>query len=343
MNTKILIIGNTTEKLNLGAMLVDAAKEIEAISVVTCSNSLSVYAPSMKKLTGKIFYKISGGRSVEWWKFNASIINSLEINQPNLVIVTGIFPLEDRIFSYCKEHSIKIVNYLTDSPFNISIRCPKFMDNIKRYSVIYTTKKAISDKLIDWGAKDIRFLLFAFDPRQHCLPNQDDILESESVTYPDVCIVGGADADRAKFVVDFLKTFKGSLGLYGGDWNKYKEISHLYKGYVKYESYRRVLNRSKLNVGLVKRLNQDEHSMRSFEIAACGGVGIYEDTSVHRELLPEYPEYGFFSSPEDLAEKCDYLLVNPIEREQMCKLGIESIANKTNTYTARLKTILECI
>jgi spore maturation protein CgeB len=343
MNTKILIIGNTTEELNLGAMLVEAAKEVDNISIFTCSNSLNVYAPSMSNLHGKLFYKISGGRAIEWWDFNTSVINSLKVNQPDLVIVTGIFPLEDRVFFYCKEHSIKIVNYLTDSPFNIYIRCPKFMDNIKRYSIMYTTKKAIFDKLTDCGAEDVRFLLFAFDPHQHCLPNQDDTLEAEFVTYPDVCIVGGADPDRVRFVVDFLKIFNGSLGLYGGDWNKYKEISHLYKGYVKYESYRRVLNKSKLNVGLVKRLNQDEHSMRSFEIAACGGVGVYEDTSVHRALIPDYPDYGFFSSPEDLADKCNYLLTNSTEREEMRQLGIKFIANESNTYTARLKTILECV
>jgi spore maturation protein CgeB len=340
MDTRLLIIGDTTERLTLGTMLVEAGQEIDNLSISSCSNSWNIYAPSMNNIGGKLFYRLSGNRPIEWWKFNKLLVEQIDRDQPTLILVTGLFPLDNKVFDYCEKHSIKIVNYLTDSPFR-SMSCPKFLENIKRYTLIYSTKKAIVARLADYGARDVRFLLFGFHPNQHHLPKSDTSSNDISATYPDVCIVGGADIERATFVIDFLKTFNGSLGLYGADWNRYKKLSNFCKGYVKDESYCRVLNKSKLNIGLVRRSNQDEHSMRSFEIAACGGVGIYEDTSVHRDLLPGYPEYGFFSSSEDLAEKCNWLLANLTELEKMKAIGINIIMDKDNTYTARLRTILD--
>ena len=207
------------------------------------------------------------------------------------------------------------------------------------YDLILSTKKAINEKLVKNGARSVEFLPFAFHPIQHYVI-EDTGTDSQYI-YPDVCIVGGADAERASFVNDFLEEFSGSLGLYGADWSKYTNIASFDRGYVQNEAYCRVLNKSKLNVGLVRRSNQDEHSMRSFEIAACGGVAIYEDTSVHRDLLPGYPEYGFFQSSKDLAQKSNWLLDHPVELEEMRQLGIELIVTPDNTYTARLKYILE--
>ncbi|MBF0290401.1 MAG: glycosyltransferase family 1 protein, partial [SAR324 cluster bacterium] len=107
------------------------------------------------------------------------------------------------------------------------------------------------------------------------------------------------------------------------------------------ETFCRVVRYSKINIGLIRRANRDGHSMRSYEIAACGGGGLYEDTPEHRELFEELPDYSFFSSPEDLSQKCSWLLEHPKEREEMRLLGIRNVVRKTNTYSARLKTIFE--
>ncbi|MBF0289796.1 MAG: glycosyltransferase family 1 protein, partial [SAR324 cluster bacterium] len=46
-------------------------------------------------------------------------------------------------------------------------------------------------------------------------------------------------------------------------------------------------------------------------------------------------------SPEDLSQKCSWLLEHPKEREEMRLLGIRQVVKERNTYTARLQTIIE--
>jgi spore maturation protein CgeB len=339
MICKILIIGNTSESHHLGSILVRSAEELNLL-FYTSDTSWSSYAPSMKYSWGKFFFKISGKRPVEWWNFNKTISKYIIDISPQIVIVNGMFPLKNRVFNICHESGVKIVNYLTDSPWSEQNKCSEFISNLSKYDCVFSTKKLIIADLFKAGAKKVNFLPFAFDPYLHySLPRPAN--ENEYNYFPDACLIGGADTDRMKFIDKFLLKFKGNLGLYGGYWNKHQRFRKLYHGTVFGEDFRKVVHNTKINIGLVRRANKDEHSMRSYEIPACGGVGIYEDTTEHREIFSGYPEYGFFSSPEDLADKCNWVLGHPTELEQMRQLGIQFVVKDINTYTSRLKFILE--
>ena len=56
-----------------------------------------------------------------------------------------------------------------------------------------------------------------------------------------------------------------------------------------------------------------------------------------------YPDYGFFSSPQDLADKCEWLLEHPVEREQMRQIGMKIIVKPENTFSSRLKSIIDLV
>lgn len=341
MNTKILIIGNTSEDDQLGSILSRASLEMNLPLAVSDTNFHS-YAPSMKYLWGRAFFKIAGKRSLEWWSFNYKSTALIEEFCPQVVLVTGIFSLKSEVFHKCNKVGAKIVNYLTDSPWSKQNSCPSFIKNLPNYDCIFSTKTALTPDLVKAGAKQVYFLPFAFDPFFHrYLPTRESQHEYSHI--PDVCLVGGSDADRINFINSFLFNFKGKLGLYGGYWHKNKQLKQFSHGVVFGDAFCRVVHNCKINIGLVRRANRDGHSMRSYEIPACGGVGIYEDTPEHRDLFKGYPEYGFFTSPEDLADKCNWLLEHPVEREQMRQLGIQLIVTEANTYADRLKKILEWV
>ena len=337
MEPKVLFIANTSENFAIGSIFSRAAKSM-GLTFTASDTAISNYAPSLKTITGRIFNRLAGKRALEWWSFNRKIVTLIKEFQPNIVIVTGVFPLKNEVFQASHQVNAKIVNYLTDSPWSPQNYCRAFVANLSNYDYIFSTKKAIIPELIAARVKKVSFLPFAFDPFMH------HKVESCEINYfPDVCIIGGTDRERLKFVKSFLTTFKGTLGLYGGYWYKEKQLKPLDRGAVYGEDYCRTIGNCKINVGLIRRANRDGHSMRSFEIPACGGVGIYEDTPEHRELFQAYPEYGFFSSFDDLAEKCNWLLEHPEELEKMRKLGIGFIVNEANTYTDRLKKILELL
>lgn len=341
MSLKVLIVGNTSKSYHLGSILIRAAKSIN-IEVSEYTTDISSYAPSMATLWGKAFFKVVGKRPFEWPTFNKKLIVQIEESNPDLVLVTGISPLSKAVFEVCKKLSIPIVNYLTDSPWSRQNSHRFFRKNLHRYTLIFSTKKDLISSLSAVGAGNIVFLPFAYDPTLHHM--SPDIPVPEEVSeVPDVCLIGGADKNRIGFIKSFLENYDGSLGLYGEYWRKDSKLSLFYKGAVYGTDFRRVVYGCKLNLGIVRRANRDGHSMRSYEIAACGGVGIYENTPEHRELFKNYPDYGFFNSPTDLAEKCNWLLTHPSEREAMRQLAIRAIVKESNTYAARLKTILQAI
>lgn len=338
---KTLIIGNNLEKNQLGSMLVRASQAME-LPLAVSDTSWDSYAPSMKHSWGKIFFRIAKKRPLEWWSFNRKTIETIKETTPKLVIVTGIFPIKNEIFDICNRMGIKIVNYLTDSPSSKQNAHPIFRKNLLRYDIIFSTKKDIIPDLNSWGAMHVCFLPFGFDPYIHrCLSTKE--FEQDESLQNDACFIGGADADRKNFINDFLPHFKGKLGLYGDYWYQDRNLKQFDYGFVYGDAFCKTIQSCKINLGLVRRKNSDGHSMRSYEIPACGGVGVYEDTPEHRDLFYGYPEYGFFSSPQDLAAKCNWLLEHPEEREQMRQLGIQLIVKESNTYEARLREILESV
>ncbi|MEH2464009.1 CgeB family protein [Nostoc sp.] len=337
-SVRMIIVGNVSEPYHMGYVFLKSSQDIGLI-VETCDTSN--YAPSMKYIWGKGLFKLSGKRPLEWWSFNSHLANTIQEFQPQLVFVTGIFPLEDSLFRLCSKKLIKIVNYLTDYPWNTFHYSSKFIDNLKHYDLVFSTKSKILTKLIQHGVKQAKFLPFAYDPFLHYEPQNIHSNIKEKFD-SDICFVGRADSERIPYL-DAIAELNNNLilKLYGGAWENINVKNWEKHPVVVNEEYRLALSCSKLALGIVRKHNQDESTLRTFEIAACGGCGIYEDTSEHRQILDGYPEYGFFSSPEDLASKCKWLLENPIEREQMRQLGIQLVVKESNTYTARLKTILQ--
>lgn len=344
MIPKILIIGNTSEIFHIGSIFSRASESMNLALAVSDIN-INKYAPSMKYLWGKAFFKLAGKRPIEWWSFNHNTAKLIKDFSPQLVLVTGVMPLTDDVFNTCNKIGAKIVNYLTDSPWSQQNSHPLFIKDLPKYNCIFSTKKDIIPDLDTNGVKQVHFLPFGFDPFLHHSLQAGELNEEYSLlnVYPNVCLIGGADAYRISFIKRFLVNFKGKLDLYGDYWSKDQELKQHHRGSVYGDDFCKVVYKSTINIGIIRRANSDGHSMRSFEIPACSGLGIYEDTQEHRELFQGYPEYGFFTSPEDLADKCNWLLEHPVEREEMRQLGIQLVVKDSNTYSARLKTILEWV
>ncbi|RCJ35199.1 hypothetical protein A6769_19110 [Nostoc punctiforme NIES-2108] len=339
MNYKVLIVGNISESYQLGSIFARGFQELNLLFYVS-DTSWNSYAPSMKHSWGKIFFKISGKRPLEWWSFNKKIVSCINEFSPQVVLVTGIFPLTNEVFDICSRIGTKIVNYLTDYPWNPNHRSELFISNLKRYDLVISTKTKILSELIKHEVKKVHYLPFAYDPFLCHQPINVSQVEQD-LFKADISFIGTGDSERIPFL-DALSSLNGlNLKIYGADWDrlnlkKWQKLPAVFE-----HEFRLAIYFSKLSLGIVRKRNKDESTMRTFEIAACGGCGIYEDTQEHREILAGYPEYGFFSSPEDLANKCKWLLENSVEREEMRKIGMKIIIKDTNTYTSRLKTILE--
>lgn len=341
MTKKILIIGNNSGTYYVGSMLIRAAQELKLLCKVR-DNDLINYAPSMQYLWGKLFFKITNKIPLEWSSFNIKTIDLINEFKPDLILVTGIFPLLTEVFIASRKINAKIINFLTDDPYAKQLYCSRFIKNLKKYDLVISTKRRIIPDLITSGVSQSIFIPYAYDPFWHRLP--DPVSESEKERFiADISFVGTGAYERIP-ILEMLSSLENlNLNLYGNDWEKISVKGWKKSPAVFNNEFRLAMYLSKISLCLLRKRSRDDSTQRTFEIAPCGGCGIYEDTSEHREILAGYPEYGFFSSTKDLVDKCKWLLEHPTEREQMRQLGIQLIATERNTYSARLKTILNLI
>jgi len=341
MRNKIFLIGNNSEIFHVGSMLNRASEELGLPCFIN-DNSFQAYAPSMKYIWGKVFFKLNGKEPIEWSSFNQKTIEKINKFEPDIVIVTGIFPLKNEVFQAISKINAKIINFLTDDPWRKSLYRSKFISNLKKYDLIISTKSRIISDLIAAGVQRVEFLPYSYDPFWHHLPDPCSEFEKEKFI-ADISFVGYGDRDRLPMLKAVASIGNLNLKLYGNDWDNIPVKGWKKHPAVAENQFRLAMYSSKLALCLLRKRSRDDSTQRTFEIAPCGGCGIYEDTPEHRNILSDYPEYGFFSSPQDLANKCKWLLEHPKERENMRQLGIELIVKESNTYTSRLKTILEWV
>ena len=333
------MIADTSLPEALGKKLVRGSETLElkvGIDLrVAYSSPASQFSPSMQRLRGKLFYRLADRRSWEWWEFQRQLKEQVQVMQPTLMLVTGILPLETAIFKRIKEGGGRVVNYLTDDPWNPIHRRRSFLRNLCHYDHIFSTKKALCRSLEKAGTPSTSWLPFAYDPALHHPP-----LERSKNQAADVLFVGTGAVERLPWL-EALKDLPGvRRRIHGNNWRGLHATGWDLQPAVTGEAYCEEVHSAGIVLGLLRQANGDLSTDRSYEIGAIGGCGLYQDSSEHRALLPHYPDEGFFSTPTQLRERVQHLLENPDLRQRLRELGDQALSKPEHTYAARLQTMI---
>jgi spore maturation protein CgeB len=82
--------------------------------------------------------------------------------------------------------------------------------------------------------------------------------------------------------------------------------------------------------------------MRSFEIPACGGCCVVEDTKEHREMFgPDGEAVLYFRTPIELVSRVREAFTNPELRSKLRMNVHKLITARPNTYADRLKKMIK--
>ena len=236
--------------------------------------------------------------------------------QTRLVLLTGILPFQTSIFNAIKEGGGRIAYYLTDDPWNPVIRRRSFLRNLCHYEHIYSTKQALCERLEKAWTPSTSWLPCAYDPALHQQP-----LEKSKNQARDALFVGtGTGAAERLPWLEVLKDLPGvRRRIHGNNWGGLKTPSWDLQPAVTGETYCQEVHNAGIVLGLLRQANGELTTDRSYEIGAIGGCGLYQDSSEHRTLLPNYPDEGFFSTPAKFRERVNHLLENPGLLERLAK------------------------
>ena len=100
------------------------------------------------------------------------------------------------------------------------------------------------------------------------------------------------------------------------------------------------LERSKINLGFISHLNEDDIGHKCVEIAACGQFLLAVRSAGHREHFQEDREAVFFSSVEECADKARFYLDRPDLREAIGRQARERVVRSGYDNDTQLARIL---
>jgi hypothetical protein len=285
----------------------------------------------------RAFWHLLGHRPVHLEAFSDSVVATCGKFKPDLVLVTGIAPLSARALLLLKDRGFRVVNFLTDDPWNRQHHAPWFLKALKLYDHVFTPRHANEPDLARHGVVSFSYLPFAYSPEDHHPP--------EAVTEEDrqrwsglVAFIGGADADRVAVVRELVKAGV-PVGLWGGYWRDHADLAPFAHGHADAETCRKIIASAGANLCLVRKANRDGHSMRSYEMAAIGGCLVVEDTADHRALFePDSKCVIYFRDCTDMVDKVRVTLkLTETERQILREKVCQKVTCGGNSYAARLQ------
>lgn len=333
----IVIVGNRGGT-NVGQSL-ERACEREGISAHLCDARTAFSAREWQRV---LSWRILGHRPPRLKSFASVVMDVCERMLPNILITTGLAPLDALTLSRIGKTGIQRLNYLTDDPWNPAMSSRWFFDALRHYDCVFTTRRANLTDLINIGCNRVEYLPFGYDPELFCgvLDCGDAITSKDNC---DVVFVGAAESDRASYLRSMIR-HGYKVVVYGDGWRKYKEIRHHSRGHADPERIRDATRAAKVALCLVRRQNRDGHVMRSLEIAAIGACMLSEFTQEHAELFGSEGECVlYFRSHLEALKKLEWLVTHDEERKRLaCNLR-DRIVGQNNSYQDRLRQMLAAV
>jgi spore maturation protein CgeB len=333
---RLLIVGQR------GGTHVGGSLERSAHSLALNTQFLEISRASKgPRFLNRVRWRFLDHKPLGWNSFGQTVVEMCERWRPDVLLVTGLSPVNANALARIKDLGVCRCNYLTDDPWNPAHRSRWFLNALAQYDFVFTPRRANVDDLHKTTNACVHYLPFAYDPD---LFAPVELAPAEQVAFDsDVVFAGGADRERIPYLAA-LRQAGFNVALYGGYWERFPETRSMARGLVGVEQLRKAIRGAKIALCLVRRANRDGHAMRSFEVPAVKACMLVEKTEEHVSLFGQDGEaVSYFSNIPEMLEKTAWLLSRPEERSRLTKAAHRVVVEGGHTYRDRLKTILQAV
>jgi hypothetical protein len=229
-----------------------------------------------------------------------------------------------------------LVQYHPDDIANAEHITPGFLEAVPHCDLSITNRVANVDELAALGARSVLRIPFAFDRRIHVpVPAAEQRW--------DICFVGTRRPERSTWLEQLLARTSLRVRVAGHGWWRDRLPGAETSGEVHGLDMSAVFGASALTLGFVNHQNRDQHTARTFEVPAAGGVLFAERTPEHVERFREGEEALFFDGPDELIEVATSALRDRERIEAIRVAGTAAVWRLGATYEDRARTILDAI
>ncbi len=233
------------------------------------------------------------------------------------------------------------VHFHPDDSSNPVNRTSIFNSAESSYDFHFTPKKHNVQEIFNRTGKPGIFIWYAYDEEWHFRTSPLGFVDSEF----SIGFVGHMRPDRTELVLDISHKFGKKFAIAGLKWNRNRELVHRASIFppVYGMNFSLFINSAPIQLGLLNSDNRDQHTARSFEIPASGGLIIAEDTSEHREMFGSSGGALFFKNQEELLDRIYWAIQNPQKAAIIAENGYTHITKNRNTWTDRADEMLRFI
>ncbi|OOV20713.1 hypothetical protein BXU10_03510 [Flavobacterium sp. LM4] len=314
----------------------------EVDRIDTASKPYTIYL----RVINRLFHKGFNVRFPDFLSVNEKIITQVNTKKYDFIwIDKGLF-INNSTLQKIKliNPKVIIIGYSPDDMSQRHNQSLNFIESLPHYDYYITTKSYIVEKLKRMGVKKVFFTDNAYEDKFH-FPRILNDVEKEKLG-GDVGFIGVWEEERANSILYLAKNGVKVRVWGGGKWidykNKFANLQIEDKGLFS-EDYSKALSAFKISLCFLRKMNFDLQTTRTMEIPACGGFMLAERTTEHLNLFEEGKEAEFFSTDEELLQKCKQYLDDNEKRNKVVLAGIQRCRDSGYSNKKRIKSILNVI
>lgn len=314
---------------------------IESIKSNNLIKSKIIYNYNNRKdfnLLEKVFLKLRLPLDLTFLNFR--FLKQVIFNDYNAIIIikgNNIFPIS--IFlARILNNKTTIISWSLDNMIKKHNSSLYFKFSIPLYDIIYTTKSNTIKSFKKLNARRVELITQAYSKFEHYPEDY-----SKDFDYG-ILFIGSPEDDRIE-KLKFLSKKNIKVNVFGNGWEKYdlKNYSNIkiHNRPLLDSDFRKAISSSKISLNFLRKINDDIHTSRTFEIPACGGFMISERSIEHSDFFIEDNEAVYFDGSDELYQKVLLYLDNEKPREKIKLNGLKKIKILNNTYCEMVNKILD--
>jgi spore maturation protein CgeB len=242
---------------------------------------------------------------------NTSLERQVTEVRPNVLWLFKGNTVYLRTLCRLRRQDVTLVNYNPDHPFKHFSRGSgnsNIVRSIPQFHLHLTYSNRIARELVE-RYPGIRVAVVPFGHEV------DEAVYDRIGREPEVdraCFLGNPDQHR-KRNIEYLLEAGVAVDVYGHRWDRFLRPSPRLRisGQVVGDSMLRVLRCYRVQLNFFRPHNADSHNMRTFEVPACGGIMLAEDSIEHRAFFDSGKEAFFFRTPREMIDIARHLLAMP--------------------------------
>lgn len=265
-----------------------------------------------------------------------SLVRIAETFRPDLTIVIRGELLQSQPVERLRELSgVGCINIYPDSPFVIpGASAAKMCETLEKYTCIYTFSQSLVPVFEQLGAGTVSWLPFGFDPLMHRIVDNVDKNWMTNIAY-----LGAWGPIQEKWLEQLSPL---GLAIYGPGWNHAKKNTGSFAAWREGRGVGGEMSNAICGAEIVFNLIRSEHgcahSMKTFEIPACGGFMLTNWTEEQSIFFEDGKHCVYFHTKEEMIDKVKFYLKNSGLRRKIAEAG--SIEVQKHSYIIRSKKIL---